>query len=77
MSTPSKPGKTNKLSDGPCSSMLELLDKCAVSKGVNMSKHKEKLQSCPSETDALIKCMNKIQSISTDECIVYYVILRL
>jgi hypothetical protein len=57
--TTSSTKPTDKLRDGPCSGVYELVDKCAESKGVDVSKHKEKLQSCPSETDALIKCMNK------------------
>lgn len=49
----------NKLRDGPCSKIYEELEKCAQANGVDMSKNKEKLQSCPSHTDRLIKCMNK------------------
>ena len=54
---PSRP--KDKLRDGPCSSVYELLEKCAESKGINMANNREKLQSCPTETDALIKCVNK------------------
>lgn len=49
----------HKLRDGPCSKIYAELEGCAEAKGVDLSNNKEKLQSCPSHTDRLIKCMNK------------------
>lgn len=47
----------NKLKDGPCSKQYEWLERCAQRK--HMSTEKQKMQSCPSETDRLIKCMHR------------------
>lgn len=49
----------DKLRDGPCSEVFLQLEMCAQSKGVDMKNHKLKLMTCPSDTDRLIKCMNK------------------
>ena len=60
MASPNEPPKQpDKLAEGPCALPYEQIIKCAEKKGVNVSKHKLKMQACPSETDALIKCMNK------------------
>jgi hypothetical protein len=47
----------NKLIDGPCAKQHEWLEKCAERKHV--INEKQKMQSCPSETDRLIKCIAK------------------
>ena len=49
----------DKLRRGPCSEVYSQLEQCAISKGVDPSRHREKLRACPSDTDRLIKCMNK------------------
>lgn len=49
----------SKLLDGPCSEVYKLLGKCAIEKGIDVNNMKMKLEACPSETDGLIKCMNK------------------
>ena len=57
-STSQDRGKS-KLLDGPCSEVYKLLGKCAMEKGIDVNNMKMKLEACPSETDGLIKCMNK------------------
>lgn len=47
----------NKLKDGPCAKQYVWLEKCAERKQV--ANEKQKMQSCPSETDRLIKCIAK------------------
>ncbi len=49
----------DKLRNGPCSKIYNQLEQCAASKGVDLNNHKLKLKACPSDTDRLIKCMNK------------------
>lgn len=49
----------NKLRDGPCTEIYKELETCAEAKGVNTKNHKEKLHSCPADTDRLITCMNR------------------
>jgi hypothetical protein len=49
----------NKLEDGPCAKPFELLEACAIRKGITRSNEKHRMQACPSETDVLIKCINK------------------
>ena len=51
--------KANKLKDGPCSKTFELLEACAIRKGVARNNEKDRMQACPSETDLLIKCIRK------------------
>mmetsp|Transcript_15099 Transcript_15099/g.17240 ORF Transcript_15099/g.17240 Transcript_15099/m.17240 type:complete len:86 (+) Transcript_15099:63-320(+) len=60
-STSNKPSPDggNKLKNGPCSSMYNRLEQCAMSKNIDLRNHKKKLSSCPAQTDLLIKCMNK------------------
>lgn len=53
-----QPQAPNKLRDGPCSKIYQELEACGEANGVDIS-NKDKLQSCPSHTDRLIKCMNK------------------
>jgi hypothetical protein len=43
--------------DGPCAKNFSLLKECAQRKGVR--NEKQQLQACPSETDLLIRCVNK------------------
>ena len=50
-------GDANKLKDGPCAAQFELLELCAERKQV--ATDKQKMQSCPSETDRLIRCMHR------------------
>jgi hypothetical protein len=47
----------NKLKDGPCAQQFEWLEICAQKNGV--VNEKQKMKACPSETDRLIKCVNK------------------
>ena len=49
----------DKLRNGPCSKIYQQLEQCAIRQGVNVNNHKLKLRACPSDTDRLIKCMNK------------------
>ena len=49
----------DKLRNGPCSEIYSQLEQCAINNGVDVSSHKEKLRACPSDTDRLIKCMNR------------------
>lgn len=51
--------KSNKLVDGPCSKPYEMLEACAIRKDVATKTEKDRMQSCPSETDVLIKCINR------------------
>ena len=54
--TPSSSSQeNNKLKDGPCAQQYEWLEECAAKKQALYEK--EKMQSCPSETDRLIKCI--------------------
>jgi hypothetical protein len=46
-----------KLKDGPCAKQFEWLEKCAQRK--QSVTEKQKMQSCPSETDLLIRCMHR------------------
>lgn len=52
-------GQENKLRDGPCSKQYGWLEECAARRGVRNENQKRKMQSCPSETDRLIKCVNR------------------
>ena len=52
-------GTANKLKDGPCSKVFELLEACANRKGVARESEKDRMQACPSETDVLIRCIHK------------------
>jgi hypothetical protein len=52
---PSAGSQENKLRDGPCARQYEWLERCAEKKQAIYEK--EKMQSCPSETDRLIKCI--------------------
>jgi len=54
---PQQQRQPDKLKDGPCAQIFEDLEKCARAKGI--TKHSEKLQACPTETDQIIKCLNK------------------
>ena len=50
-------GVNDKIKEGPCAQQFEWLESCARRKKV--TNQKQQLQSCPSETDHLIKCINK------------------
>ena len=50
-------GDDDKLSKGPCAKQYEWLQTCAAK---NQARNpKEQMQSCPSETDRLIKCVHR------------------
>lgn len=49
--------KRDKVRNGPCANIFADLEKCGIIKGV--SGRAEKLEACPSETDRLIRCINK------------------
>jgi len=51
--------KANKIKSNPCSKIFELLEACAIRKGVARNNEKDRMQACPSETDVLIKCIHK------------------
>jgi len=53
----SQASEENKLKDGPCAMQFEWLEKCAQNK--RLTTEKQKMQSCPSETDRLIRCMHR------------------
>lgn len=53
----SNSGETDKVKGGPCAQQFEWLESCARRKG--LTNQKQQLQGCPSETDRLIKCINK------------------
>jgi len=44
---------------GPCSAEFIKLEECGRRKGVEKVNHKQKMALCPTETDALITCINK------------------
>jgi hypothetical protein len=46
----------NRLKGGPCAKQYEWLEACAARNQVKNPK--QQMQSCPSETDRLIKCVN-------------------
>jgi len=48
----------DKLADGPCAAAFLALSDCAKSHGITKD-HKAKMQSCPGETDDLIRCVKK------------------
>ncbi|KAI2507523.1 hypothetical protein MHU86_6911 [Fragilaria crotonensis] len=50
-------GENRKIEEGPCAVEFELVAQCAQHKG--LKDPKRKLESCPSETDRLIRCINK------------------
>ena len=54
---PPAPAVPDKLRDGPCSSVFELLESCRRSKGIQQDK--AALTGCVSETDRLISCIHK------------------
>jgi hypothetical protein len=47
----------DKLRDGPCSEIYELLQKCRTSKGIR--RDQVAISVCVSETDRLISCIHK------------------
>jgi len=47
----------DKLQDGPCSHLYKMLMECSDSKDAVYGK--KTMEACPSETDLLIKCVNK------------------
>lgn len=54
------PQKQNdKLENGPCAEAFSRIKECGKAQGIDQRNHKQKLEACPGETDALIKCMNK------------------
>ena len=54
---PNSSGGPDKLRDGPCAKEFAYLSACAKRKGV--VNNKQQMQACPSETDLLIRCINK------------------
>mmetsp|Transcript_28000 Transcript_28000/g.39439 ORF Transcript_28000/g.39439 Transcript_28000/m.39439 type:complete len:81 (+) Transcript_28000:93-335(+) len=49
--------QNDRLGKGPCKEIFTALKKCSAVKGAK--NHMEELYSCPTETERLIKCMNK------------------
>lgn len=56
---PGAPSVPDKLRDGPCASVFELLESCRRSKGIRQDRAKAALTGCVSETDRLISCIHK------------------
>mmetsp|Transcript_374 Transcript_374/g.418 ORF Transcript_374/g.418 Transcript_374/m.418 type:complete len:81 (+) Transcript_374:90-332(+) len=55
--SPQQQKQNDRLGKGPCKDVFAALKKCSAVKGAK--NHMEELYSCPTETDRLIKCMNK------------------
>mmetsp|Transcript_5012 Transcript_5012/g.7065 ORF Transcript_5012/g.7065 Transcript_5012/m.7065 type:complete len:80 (+) Transcript_5012:244-483(+) len=49
--------QNDRLGEGPCKEIFATLKKCSAAKGAK--NHMEELYACPTETERLIKCMNK------------------